>query len=54
MPRTVTDWYTDAIAVLKQCRDRVDAMNAPVVQDDLTTAVDLSRQLVHIYDPDAR
>lgn len=53
-PRTVTDWYTDAIKVLEKVRDRVNGMSVPVVQDDLTTAMDLARQLVRIYDPDAR
>lgn len=52
-PRSVTDWYTDAIKVLEKVRDRVNGMSVPVVQDDLTAAMDLARQLVHIYDPDA-
>jgi hypothetical protein len=46
----MTDWYSDAIAVLEDCRRRVEAMNAPVVQQDLPEAKRLARQLVELAD----
>lgn len=51
-PRSVIDWYTDAIAVLEHCRQRVEATSGPIVQRDLTEAVRLSKELVRIYETD--
>jgi hypothetical protein len=45
---------TRAIAVLVECRDRIQSMQAPVVQDDLVQAVQLSREIVRIQHPEAR
>lgn len=53
-PMSVTDVLDGAIDVLTQCRDRVIAMRAPVVQPDLQRAVELSRQIIQIYNPNAR
>jgi hypothetical protein len=47
-PRSVTDWYSDAIAALEDCHRQVEAMNAPVLQPDLLEAKRLARQLVEL------
>jgi len=53
-PLSVTDVLGGAIDVLTQCRNRVIAMRAPVVQPDLQEAVALARQIIQIYNPHAR
>ncbi|TKG66935.1 hypothetical protein [Prauserella endophytica] len=53
-PRMVDQWFRDGIKVLQQCLDRINAMNAPVVQADLVEAMHLAQKLVRIYEPDAR
>lgn len=55
-PRLVTDWYTDAIAVLDRCRDRAYRMRGagPAMQNEnLAMAMQLAQQIVRIEDPEA-
>lgn len=53
-PRTVPQWYREAIGVLQGCLDHVERARAPIVDEKLIQAVELARQLVRLEDPDAR
>ena len=55
-PRTATDWYRDARAVLDQClveADRMAVAGVPVERPHLVEAVTLSKQLVALAERNA-
>lgn len=51
-PLSTTEALAGAIEVLTECRDRIIAMKAPVVQPDLMRAVELSREIMRIRAPE--
>lgn len=53
-PRTVPQWYREAIGVLEECLDRVERARAPIVDEKLIEATELARRLVRLEKPDAR
>lgn len=50
-PRSVLDWYRDAIGTLENCVARVEQRGAPVDGGTYAKAVDLSKQIVALNVP---